>query len=119
MTSIGGAGGPGGIGGAKPPGGVDEAAQVGDVGDTAGVADTTEASPVGLAHTAASRLQPGALDALAHDLATGRLTPHEAIERLVAQAGAGLPQLDQVELRELLDDLVANDPYLGSLAKRL
>ncbi len=116
MTSIGGAGGPGGIGGAKPPG-VDATAEVGDVGETLGVVDTAEASHV--AQTAASRLTPGTLDALANDIATGKLTVHEAIERLVAQAGAGMPQLEQTELRELLADLVANDPYLGSLAKRL
>jgi hypothetical protein len=113
MTSIGGAGGPGGIGGAKPPSGVEDAIDVGDVGETGRVTDTPAAS-VGPA-----RVDRGALDALANDIATGRLTAHEAVEQLVAQAGAGLPALEQTELRELLTELVANDPYLGSLAKQL
>ena len=62
----------------------------------------------------------GDIDALAAEVAAGRLTPHEAIERLVdATAGPELGPAERAELREMLTDLVANDPYLGALAGRV
>ena len=105
-------GGPGGIGGPKGPGGpgdVDGAGETGDVGDVADV-DTAGAT---------ERVGPSELDALASDLAAGKLTPREAIDQLLAKAGVGLPQAQQAELRELITDLVANDPYLARLAGRV
>lgn len=105
MTSI---DGPGGIGGPKGPGGPEGAAELDDVaGDV----------PVEQAHgtTGASEAL-----ALAAEVAAGRLTQREAIDRLVeATAGPGLDAAERAELRELLTDLVANDPYLGGLAGRI
>ncbi|HUJ63312.1 MAG TPA: hypothetical protein VLX92_32660, partial [Kofleriaceae bacterium] len=83
--------------------------------EAAGVDEAAE--PAEVARTA----QPGALDAIAADIAAGRLTPHEAIERMVDEI-AGDQQLDpadRAELRELLGDLVAHDPYLGGLIGRI
>ena len=112
MSSI---GGPGGIGGPKGPGGpgrvdgADDAADVGDVGDVADVGGAAGAGGVA----------PGHLDAMASEIAAGKLSPREAIDKLVDQAGADLPAGDRAELRELLTDLVANDPYLAGLAGRV
>ncbi len=106
MTSI---GGPGGIGGPKGPGGPQGPDGDGGVGDVADVAGSRE--------TAAT---PGSIDALAADLAAGKLTPHEAIDRLVeATATPELGAAERAELRELITDLVANDPHLAALASRL
>nr|HEX4317651.1 hypothetical protein [Kofleriaceae bacterium] len=121
MTSIGGAGGPGGIGGPggpKGPGGVDGTDEVGDFAEVGEAGPADEASAATGADHAAS-VSPSQLDALASDLASGKLTPHEAIDRLVASAGAGLPHAEQAELRSLITDLVANDPYLSGLVGRL
>jgi hypothetical protein len=106
MSSI---GGPGGIGGPKGPDGPGGVEDVDDVGDVADVADVGGAAGVA----------PGQLDALANEIASGRLSPREAIDQLVAQAGADLPAGERAELRELLTDLVANDPYLAGLAGRI
>lgn len=114
MTSI---GGPGGIGGPKGPSGptdIDaaDAAEGADAADAAGdVADVERAAATG--HT------PD-IDALAAEIAAGRLTAREAIDRLVdATATPEMDAAERAELRELLTDLVANDPYLGSLANRV
>lgn len=108
MSSV---GGPGGIGGPKGPGGPtgpegpDDLAEIGAdsaIDPTTGTASTTE------------------IDAIAADMAAGRLTAHEAVEKLVDQI-AGTEQLapsDRAELREMLTDLVANDPYLAALVSR-
>jgi len=101
-------GGPGGIGGPKGPGGPDGPLEIEDVAGQAPVSQaraTTHTSDV---------------DALSAEIATGRLTPHEVIDRLVeATAGPGLDPAERAELRELLTDLVANDPYLGGLIGRI
>ena len=109
MSSI---GGPGGIGGPKGPGSVGGTNDVGDIGDVGDVGDVDTT-------TGAERVGASELDALASDIATGKLTPREAIDQLVAKAGAGLPASQQAELRELITDLVENDPYLASLANRI
>ena len=57
---------------------------------------------------------------MAADIAAGKLTAREAVDRLVDDI-AGSQQLgaaERTELRELLSDLVENDPYLSSLAGR-
>lgn len=104
MTSI---GGPGGIGGPRGPSGPDAADGPDEIDgpDDAASVDAASASMV---------------DGLAAEIAAGRLTPHEAIERLVdATAGPELGAAERAELRELLTDLVANDPYLSGLAGRV
>ena len=98
MSSI---GGPGGIGGPKGPTGPD-----GPDGPDA----VAEAPTAGEAR---------GLDATMAQLRAGQLTPREAIDRMVDDAGAGLGQAERAELRELIVDLVANDPYLSSLVGRL
>ena len=117
MSSI---GGPGGIGGPKGPGGPD-----GPEGpDGPGELDAADAADAigrdaGVEQAAAAG-RAGDIDALAAEVAAGRLTPHEAIERLVdATAGPELGAAERAELRELLTDLVANDPHLGALAGRV
>jgi hypothetical protein len=107
-------GGPGGIGGPKGPKGPDASEGVDDVTDVAGstAADATQgAQGVGQAD----------IDAIASDVAAGKLTPHEAVDRLVDQiAGTDvLDPADRAELREMMSDLVANDPHLQSLLGRV
>jgi hypothetical protein len=111
-------GGPGGIGGPKGPGGptgpsgpdeLDEASDVADVGNEASVSSATAAKAA------------GGLEAMASEIAAGRMTPREAVDKLVDEI-AGSDQLgagEKAELRELLSDLVANDPYLQSLVGRV
>jgi hypothetical protein len=49
------------------------------------------------------------------------LTPHEAVERLIAEVvdGDAMTASDQAELRELMTDLLAHDPHLAALVGRL
>ncbi len=109
MTGI---GGPGGIGGPKGPGPVsdgpseiDDASPVDDVRDVARAEGTGRAADI---------------DALSAQVAAGQLTAREAIDRLVdAAATPDMDATERAELRELLTDLVANDPYLGALANRV
>jgi hypothetical protein len=57
---------------------------------------------------------------MAAEIAAGKLTAREAVDKLVDEI-AGADQLgasERAELRELLTDLVANDPYLSSLVGR-
>jgi hypothetical protein len=112
-------GGPGGIGGPKGPKGPDGVGDVGDIGDVGDVGETDAAAPASVTE---SRSAAGAADveALAADIAAGRLTPHEAIDRLVeATAGPELDAAERAELREMLTDMVANDPHLGRLVGRI
>lgn len=108
MSSI---GGPGGIGGPKGPSGPDGPEgpdDVGDVGADAGV-DAARAARAA-----------GELEAMANEIAAGKLTAREAVDKLVDEI-AGTDQLgsaERAELREMLTDLVANDPYLQSLVGR-
>jgi hypothetical protein len=100
-------GGPAGIGGPKGPGGPDGPSEIEDVAVDAPIA-RAEATD-----------RAGDVAALAAEVAAGRLTQREAIDRLVeATAGPGLDAAERAELRELLTDLIANDPYLGGLAGR-
>jgi hypothetical protein len=101
MSSI---GGPGGVGGPKPPGGVDPAGTP----DGARAPNPTERSPA-------------VMDQLAAELAAGRLSPHEAIERMIEEIAldGSLGEAERSELRELLTDLVAHDPHLAALANRV
>ena len=81
---------------------LDEIARDAAIEGTQGVSDTSD------------------IDALAAEVAAGRLTPREAIDQLVeSTAGPGLDPAERAELRELLSDLVANDPYLSGLVGRV
>ncbi|HEY1815448.1 MAG TPA: hypothetical protein VGG74_24030 [Kofleriaceae bacterium] len=104
-------GGPGGIGGPKGPKPPDD---VGEVGDASGVEDAGRVGDV-------AATQPSELDAIAADLSAGKLTPREAVDKLVDQIanGSELDASDRAELRELMAELVANDPHLGALLNRL
>lgn len=107
-----GIGGPGGIGGPKGPTGSQGPGDVDDVGDV-GVESGIEAATAARA--------AGGLEAMAAEIAAGRLTPREAVDQLVDEI-AGSDQLgagERAELRELLTDLVANDPYLQSIVGRI
>ena len=108
MSPIGGAGGPGGVGGPKGPDGPDDGGDVADVGSDSSVSSATAAKAA------------GGLEAMASEIAAGRLTPREAVDKIVDEI-AGTDQLgagERAELRELLSDLVENDPYLQSLVGR-
>lgn len=104
-------GGPGGIGGPKGPSGPTGPDGPDDVAEAGEIHDASAAAP-------ASASQ---LDAIAADLEAGKLTPHEAVDRLVDQIAseAELPASERAELRALIGDLIANDPHLGSLINRL
>lgn len=119
-------GGPGGIGGPKGPGGpagpggpegaegTDAVADVGDVHDVADVGDIRGASG------ASGAAGTSDVDALAADVAAGKITRREAVDQLVeSMAGPELGAGERAELRELLSDLVDSDPYLGSLVGRI
>ena len=105
-------GGPGGVGGPKGPGGPSDVDGPDDVGelDDVGSLDTTTAA----------RAADG-LEAMASEIAAGRLSPREAVDKLVEEiAGSdALGNTEKAELRELLTDLVANDPYLQSIVGRV
>ncbi|MBV8758333.1 MAG: hypothetical protein JO257_13690 [Deltaproteobacteria bacterium] len=103
MTGI---GGPGGIGGPKGPGGPSGPDGPDDVGDVADVSSTAPTNN---------------LDALAADIAAGKLTPQQAVDKLVDEiAGTkGLDASERAELKELMSDLIANDPNLAALVGRV
>ena len=102
-------GGPGGIGGPKGPGGPSDVDGP-DGLDDVGALDTTTAA----------RAADG-LEAMASEIAAGRLSPREAVDKLVDDiAGSdALGATERAELRELLTDLVENDPYLQSIVGRV
>lgn len=62
---------------------------------------------------------PTELASLAAELDAGTITGDEAMARLVSGLGLDLGELDGAELRGLLADLLATDPYLAGLAARL
>jgi hypothetical protein len=112
MSSI---GGPGGIGGPKGPSGPGD---VDGPDSTSGPDQTDQAA--GPDSVAGAGHAPD-IDALAADLAAGRLTPHEAVDRLVDQIAGStdLGPADRAELRELMTDLIKNDPQLAALVGRI
>ncbi|TMQ08706.1 MAG: hypothetical protein E6J90_39600 [Deltaproteobacteria bacterium] len=106
MSSIGGPGGagPGGSGESGGPDGVEPAAR------------TAQGDPAAAPAPVAART----LEALAAELAAGRLAPHDAARALVERIAAtgALDAAQRTELRQLLTDLVTNDPYLRDLVGR-
>ncbi len=70
--------------------------------------------------TAAATSGPNSVDALATEINAGRMTPNQAIEVLLDQtAGPDLPVEQRAQLRELLTDMLANDPHFAELTRRL
>lgn len=102
MTAIGGAGGNG-------PGPVGPSKGAGDVAAPEGAGASGAIERGDHAEAAAK------VDQLAADLDAGRITPEEAMARLIDESLAGLPAAEQAELRALMEDVVAADPYLGGL----
>jgi hypothetical protein len=115
MTS--GISGPGGPGGPRGPGGPEGAAGAGEVAG-AGAALAAEVERLRAAQ-AAGAAPPTDLARLAADLDAGRISGDEALAQLVAGLGLDLGELDGAELRALVADLVASDPFLAELAARL
>ncbi len=104
-------GGPGGIGGPKDPVRTHQGLRV--------LVTSRRSAISPMSRARATRAVE--LEAMAADIAAGKLTAHEAIDRLVDEI-CGTDQLasaERAELRELLTDLVANDPYLQSLVGRV
>jgi hypothetical protein len=107
-----GIGGPGGIGGPKGPSGPSGPDGPDDITDASDVGDVSRADQAG---------GTGSIDQLAADVAAGRLTPQQAVDRLVDEI-AGTQALDasqRAELREMMADLIANDPNLAALVGRI
>ena len=117
MTSI---GGPGGIGGPKSPSGPGGPTGPDGPDRPDDVADATEADLAGV-DAAEAMKAAGGLEAMVADIAAGRLSANEAIDRLVGELALGdaLGAAEEAELREMLNELVANDPYLLSLVGRI
>jgi hypothetical protein len=103
MTSVGGAGGAGGSGPIGPGGPVDGPEGVGPADGAEAAAETSPAA-------ATARV-----DQLAADLDAGKITPEQAMAALIDESVAGLPPAEQAEVRRLMEDVVAADPYLGGL----
>ena len=102
-------GGPGGVGGPKGPGGPSDVDGPDELDDVGALDETTAARAA------------GGLEAMASEIAAGRLTPREAVDKLVDEI-SGTDELgatERAELRELLTDLVENDPYLQSIVGRV
>jgi hypothetical protein len=126
-------GGPGGVGGPGRPNGAADSAGVAADDPAADALGRSERGAATGAAGASAAIQGGAgpapvagggeataVDALAAEIAAGRLTPTEAIDRLIeATAGPGLGPAERAELRELLADLIAADPHLAALAGRV
>jgi hypothetical protein len=106
--------GPGGSAASGPPGEPGPArVQPADDRTAPAARDAAAAAPTVAART---------LEAIAADLAAGRLTPRDAALEIVEGAAATATELapaQRAELRELLTDLVTNDPYLGGLVGRI
>jgi hypothetical protein len=89
----------------------------------AGAGPTEARGPAG----AAGAEGPAAADpvrSVAADLRAGRITPEQAVDRLVEDTvarriGAGGPEAVRERLRASLVDLLARDPHLADLVKRL
>jgi hypothetical protein len=117
MSTIGGTGGIGGPKGPAGPGGPGDL----DGPDATAAADPTTAPAQAAASSATGATGQADLAAIAADIAAGKLTPREAVDRLVDQiAGTEvLDPADRAELREMMADLVANDPHLQGLLGRV
>lgn len=100
--------GPSGPGGPEGPGGPDDVAPAGAslAAEVERLRATEGAAPTDLARLAA-------------DLDAGRVTGDEAMARLIAGFGLEMGDVEGADVRALIADLVATDPYLAELAARL
>ena len=116
-------GGPGGIGGPKGPKGPDgpDANAGPDASDGPDKLSGGRGPDAASAAGATGATGQADIDAIAADIAAGKLTPREAVDKLVDQiAGTDvLDPADRAELREMMADLVANDPHLQGLLGRI
>jgi len=120
MSGPGGPGGPRGPGGPGGPHGPDGPADVGKAGEVGGAGAALAAEVERLrAAREAGPAPPTDLDRLAADLDAGRISGDQALAELIAGLGVDLGEVDGSELRALIADLVATDPYLAELAVRL
>lgn len=115
-TGISGPGGPRGPGGAGSAGDVASSATATAGVERAGAALTAEVERL---RATGSTGATGELGQLAADLDAGRITGDEALAQMIAGMGLDIGELEGGELRELLADLAASDPYLAGLAARL
>jgi hypothetical protein len=103
-----------GIGGSGPIGGPRGATGADGIGGATSAEGAGEALALGGTSGATG------VDRLAADLQAGRISADEALAQLIAEAvPGGLEGLDRADLQAVLDDLIATDPYLASLAARL
>ena len=106
-----GIGGPGGIGGPKGPSGPSGPGGPGGPDGPDGPDGLDELGPP---------IRTSDIDILAKEVAAGRLSPREAIDKLVdATATPDLSTEERSELRELLSDLVENDPFFTNVTNRV
>lgn len=111
-------GGPGGVGGPSGPSGPEGP----DGPDADGLEGARETEGTTGADAIARPASTDGVDtqAIAAEIAAGRLSPHEAIEQLVdAMAGPDVPSEMRAGMRELLKDELENDPHLQSLVSHL
>lgn len=133
MSTIGGPGGIGGPKGPQDPSGASENDAVGggdgaevEIQDVAGarsardVAEVREVASDPAIAQASGAASASNIEAMFAEVAAGRLTPQEAIDRLVeATAGPELDAATRADMREVLTDLIANDPHLSALVGRI
>ena len=119
--------GPGGPTSPSGPGGVTDSAAADGAMATDGTADASTTNFAGQVRnasaeaSAASTTQaPSSVDVLAAEISAGRMTPNQAIDVLLDQAaGPDLPVQQRTELRELLTDMLVNDPHFAELSRRV
>lgn len=119
-----GVGGPGGVGPKGPVDGTGISAEATSIADSqrptaAERSLATEHAQAAAQVGAAERASLRGVDALASELSAGRITPRQALDALVEAAGADLGPTERAELREILGELLANDPHLRSLTSSL
>ncbi len=110
-------GGPSGIGGPNGPTAPGELAEPDAI---EGGDELERVADAGQLEGAAGPDSTADIDRLAAEVAAGRMTPREAIEHLVdVTATPDLSPAERAELRELMAELVANDPYFAGLTDRI
>ena len=92
--------------------------------ESAAAAEVDEARALGAPAGAAEPAAADAVTRIAEDVAAGRLSRDEAVERIIGEAlGSDLVRAAPAELRAevaaALESLVATDPYLQSLVRGL
>jgi hypothetical protein len=101
-----------------------ETAFAGKVDEAAASAASSAAASVGPASPTASTAPSDPIARIAADLDAGSISPEMAIQRIVdatidAQLGPDAPAALRDELRAVLEQLLHEDPHLGSLGARI